>query len=137
MKTASVLPFRLLALGFSLSFAVSPSVAVASQTSQTGPRAAQHLAARDSLPLKAVGPYVHAGTFRIQVSTKLGRPDFALPDGTWLYDGYALPQGGARGTLVVRFVQGRVSHLSLVSPAFSAALRQHANDPASLLASQR
>ncbi len=138
MKTASLLPRRVLALGFvlALTSALSPALAVASQTLQPGHRAAQHLAAHGSLPLKTVGPYVHVGTFRIQVSTKLGRPDFALPDGTWLYENYTIPPGDARGTLVVRFENGRVLELALATPAVVAALRERGNAATFVLASK-
>jgi hypothetical protein len=69
------------------------------------------------------GPHVAVGTFRIQVETKLGRPDVKLADGTWLYRGRAVAGSRATGTLVVRFADGRVSALALATPAAVAVLR--------------
>jgi hypothetical protein len=86
--------------------------------------AARLLASAGSVPVKAAGPYVEIGTYRVQVSVKLGKPNFVLPDGTCLYQSFSVPDSDARGTLVVRFTNGRVSGLSLASPATVAALRK-------------
>lgn len=94
--------------------------------------AAQRLRSNGRIDIAAVGPYVEVGTYRIQVSVKLGRAHTTLPDGTWLYENYAPADSAARGTLVVRFAGGRVSELFLATPAVVASLRQpgrsdHAN----------
>ena len=81
---------------------------------------ASDLAATGSLRVTAAGPYVNHGTCRIQVSAKLGQPSATLSDGTWLYHGFTA--GDRTGTLVVRFSAGRVSELSLASPAVVTAL---------------
>jgi hypothetical protein len=81
------------------------------------------------VPVQAAGAHVARGTFRIQVSTKLGRPDLELADGSWLYHGRTIAGSSARGTLVVRFAQGRVSELALVTPAVVAALRADPQRP--------
>lgn len=73
----------------------------------------------------AAGPYVEAGTFRIQVADKLGRPSAVLPDGTWLYQNFATEDGQMTGTLVVRFTKGRVTSLALATPEVVALLRKH------------
>ncbi len=73
--------------------------------------------------MRNAGPYVEPGTYQIQVSTALGRPTHLLADGTWLYADFAVEASRARGTLVVRFAQGRVSTLTLVSPSVATALR--------------
>ena len=86
-------------------------------------RVSQLLATRGSIPMHAVGPYVEVGTFRIQVSAKLGRPSAQLNEGTWLYENFKAEGTSARGTLIVGFKEGRVSSLSLATPAVVAALR--------------
>ena len=85
--------------------------------------AAQLLAQHGVISISHVGPYVEPGTFRVQVSAKLGQPDLALADGTWMYHDRRLEGSQAEGTLVVRFVQSRVSALSLVTPAVALAMR--------------
>jgi hypothetical protein len=85
--------------------------------------AVQALVLAGTVPVKAAGPYVEIGTYQIQVSVKLGRPAFQLPDGSWLYRNFAVPDSRAAGFLLVRFNQGRVSELALVSPAIATALQ--------------
>jgi outer membrane protein assembly factor BamE (lipoprotein component of BamABCDE complex) len=100
-----------------------PAMASANN-STTADRAQQLLSTSGTLPVKAAGPYVEAGTFRIQVSAKLGRPTFRFPDGTWLYENFSAADGSPTGTLIVRFnAKGQVSDLSLASPAAVMALR--------------
>lgn len=65
---------------------------------------------------------VQIGTWQSAVSIRLGRPSAVLADGTWLYRGFAVDEGTARGTLVVRFDHGSVSQLSLVSHRVEAAM---------------
>lgn len=90
---------------------------------QANDRAAQVLAATGVVRVESVGPYVSTGTYRIQVSAKLGRPTVTLADGTWLYENFTANGSSAAGTLVVRFADDRVSSLSLASPAAVTALR--------------
>ena len=96
---------------------------------QTNDRAAQVLATTGSVRLESAGPYVGLGTYAIQVSAKLGSPSAILPDGTLLYAGFGIEGSSAHGTLVVRFTNGRVSFLSLASPAVVIALRTPAKTP--------
>jgi hypothetical protein len=101
--------------------------------------ASSALAATGSVRIKAAGPYVEMGTFRVQVAAKLGQPALRLPDGSWLYSNFEVTQSEATGALLVRFTNGRVSELSLVSPATVVAL-QSAPKPNSqrlLVAAQR
>ncbi len=121
MKTTLRTSLRLAALSLALAFV--PALSAKSEAAKPADRAAQLLATQGSIPLEAAGPYVRVGTFQVQVSAKLGRPSAALPDGTWLYDNYTIPQSSARGTLVVRFEKGRASHLSTASAVTIAALR--------------
>jgi hypothetical protein len=86
--------------------------------------ATQTLNSNGTVAIKTVGPYVEIGTFQIQVSTKLGRPDLTLADGTWLYHHRRIDGSAAEGTLVVRFAAGRVSALTLATPQVVAALRR-------------
>ena len=93
--------------------------------------ALEQLRINGAIPVKAAGPYVEPGTVRIQVSTKLGRPSTVLPDGTWMYDNHSIQDSDARGTLVVRFNQGRVSELALVTPTIAVAMRTNPHQPLS------
>jgi hypothetical protein len=90
---------------------------------QNADRAAQLLATNGTVRVESAGPYVAVGTYRIQVTTKLGRPSATLADGTMLYENYLADGSAATGTLVVQFAAGRVSSLSLAGPAVVAALR--------------
>lgn len=84
---------------------------------------AQVLAASGSIPVKDAGPYVHVGSYRIHVRMRLGRPTATLPDGTWFYKNFTADNSSASGTLVVRFGgNGRVSQLTLVTPAVALAM---------------
>lgn len=102
------------------------------------PDAAVHLlATRGTIPVSAAGPHVQPGTFRVQVAAKLGRPDFVLADGTWLYQRRRVHDSDAEGTLVVQFRDGRVSSLELASPAVALALRERqAAAPQTLVATR-
>lgn len=102
------------------------------------PDAAQAaLSLTGSIAVKAVGPYVEVGSYRIWVSSHLGKPSSTLADGTWLYHNFAADGSEATGTLLVRFNHGRVSELKLVSPAYVAALRATPRASGSLVALNR
>lgn len=103
--------------------------AAAAPARGTGDRAAEILASRGSLPATSAGPHVEIGTFRIQVAAKLGRPDATLADGTWLYHRRKALESAAEGTLVICFSGGRVSALSLATPATVATLRAGPRQP--------
>jgi hypothetical protein len=135
MKTLRTSALRAAALAATLF--VLPSLFSATEPTAAD-RAAQMLRATGRLPVQAVGPYVEIGTYRIQVSVKLGRASAVLPDGTWLYEKYVSENSAAEGTLVVRFVNGRVSELYLATPAIVAALKDTARPAAAktLVASQ-
>jgi len=106
-----------------LSAVVSLLALTASARGQGTDRAAQLLSLQGSIPLKTFGDYVAVGTYAIQVSVKLGEPNSRLPDGSWLYDHRRIADSNAEGTVVVRFNAGRVSSLSLATPATVARLR--------------
>ena len=110
-----VLQLTLLLLG------AAPLLAQGTNTAPAD-RAARQLALTGSVPVKNAGPYVDPGTFLIQVATMLGQPGAKLADGTWLYPDYEVTNSAATGTLVVRFKQGRVSELTLVTPAAAVAM---------------
>ena len=105
------------------------ALASAGDSPSANDAALQKLVRHGSIPVAQAGPYVAPGTFRIQVSLKLGRPDLVLADGTWLYDNRRIAGSEAAGTLVVRFNGGRVSALTLVTPAVATALRTEAQQP--------
>jgi hypothetical protein len=120
MKTTIASALRAAALATVLG--VLPAIASATNSTPVD-RAAHQLALRGSVPVKNAGPYVEIGTCQIQVSVKLGQPSAKLPDGTWLYDHRAIEDSAAEGTLIVRFVDGRVSSLALATSSVVAALR--------------
>ncbi len=97
-------------------------VLASARDDQPADRAAALLARHGTVLVQNAGPYVETGTFQIQVSTALGQPTHRLADGTWLYARYEVEESNARGTLVVRFEKGRVSELTLVTPAVALAL---------------
>lgn len=132
MKKITVSSLRTAALVAAL--LLLPAVASANEPA-TADRAESLLARRGSIPITAAGPYVEIGTYSIQVAAKLGRPSARLPDGTWLYEKFSVEDSAARGTLIVRFDQGRVSSLVLATPAVVAALRS-APKPGVLVAQQ-
>lgn len=101
-------------------------------------QASQLLAVHGTLPLQSAGRHVAPGTLRVQVAAKLGRPDLQLADGSWLYHHQRVNDSEARGTLVVRFEAGRVTSLSLATPAVVAQLRANPNPiaPRELLATK-
>lgn len=119
MKTHLAYGFRLVV--FAMTFAFSIAIASAAHT-HSPDRAAELLARFGTIRVDAAGPYVEIGTFLIQVMTKLGAPSAKLPDGTWFYKGRSVEDSEAQGTLVIHFVKGRVSSMSLVTPAVAAAM---------------
>ena len=120
MKNHLVSALRLSALAATL--LVLP--ALASATDQPADPAATLLMVSGSVPVKNAGPFVEVGTYRIQVSVKLGQPSARLADGTWLYASHRIDDGDATGTLVVRFNRGRVSDLALVTNRSALAMIQ-------------
>ena len=126
MKTISAFSLRTVAVAATLF--VTSTVFSAESTSVLDP-AMERLATTGVIPVKTAGSYVEKGTFRIQVSTKLGRPTTVLPDGTWLYENRTIEESKARGTLVVRFNQGRVSELALVTRAVAMAMQAEPHQP--------
>ena len=120
MKT----PLALLRTAFTVSTFGLASFASAASTPETrSDAAARHLAQHGAVSITRAGPFVAPGTYRVQVSTKFGRPDTILADGTWMYHHRRIEGSDAEGTLVVRFEQGRVSALTLVTPAVATAMR--------------
>ena len=135
MKTITT-PSVLRTFALAATLAALPFAAQASEKSADS--AARILAANGAVVIENAGPYVERGTPRVQVSVKLGRPNLELADGTWLYHNRAVEGSAARGTLVVRFDQGRVTDLVSVAPAVVAALRADPRKalPAELVASK-
>ncbi|MBL9207158.1 MAG: hypothetical protein JNN01_18865 [Opitutaceae bacterium] len=83
---------------------------------------ARLLANHGIIPVASAGPYIERGSARILVTAKLGRPSERLQDGTWLYKGYRVTDSDAAGTLVIHFLDGRVTSLGLATPERAAAL---------------
>lgn len=119
MKTTLAALLR--SAAFAAGLSACPFLAPASDDAGSD-RAAQLLALQGAVPVKAATPYVEVGTFRIQVSTKLGRPAQVLEDGAWLYPNFTVTDSAATGTLVVRFKRNCVSELAIVTPATAVAL---------------
>jgi len=123
---------------FAATFSLLPAFASATDDAAAADRAAEQLAVSGSVPVKNAGPYVEAGTFRIQVAAKLGSPSAVLADGTWLYQNREVNDSAARGTLVVRFdAKARVSSLSLVTPAVATAMTAPKKAPGAILVANR
>ena len=112
-SSRSFLATLLAALAFPFALNAAPSTNSAESLLQTN----------GSVRVSSVGPHVTPGAYQIQVSTKLGRPDARLPDGSWLYYNRRVESTDAEGTLVIRFTQGRVSDLLLASPMMISVLR--------------
>jgi len=119
MNTLLISSLRAVALASAL--LLVPAITSAKDASQTD-STAQLLATAGIVPVKAAGPYVQVGSYRIHVSVRLGKPSAVLADGTWLYKGFVADESAAAGTLVIRFDEGRVSQLSLVSPTVATAM---------------
>src|SRR5262249_2825995 len=120
MKTIPFLSIRNAALA-ALVLALS-GASYAESTAKADP-AKKQLDTAGVIVLTSAGQHVEKGTFQIQVSTFLGRPNAVLNNGTWLYANRTIEDSDAQGTLVVRFTQGRVSELALVTTAVVTALR--------------
>ena len=114
MNTDLTSGLRSAALAVTLSFATAITSA---KNAVPADLASDLLERHGTIAVRAAGPHVEIGSFLIQVTTKLGRPGARLPDGTLLYHDYRVENSDALGTLVVRFAQGRVSGMSLVTPA--------------------
>jgi hypothetical protein len=122
---------RLCSAAVLAALAFSPAIVSAKERSDA---ARDLLGAQGTVAIDAAGPYVERGTFQVQVTAKLGRPDFVLADGTWQYRNRAIEGRDVQGTLVVRFTNGRVSALSLVTPAVALAMRSPAKQADKALA---
>jgi len=83
----------------------------------------RQLAATGEVAVANAGPYVEVGSYRIWVSSHLGRPSAVLADGTWLYSDFSVGDTTVSGTLAVTFTGGRVATMKLLSPARVAMLR--------------
>lgn len=127
MKTRSRLPsLRLLSVLAAVGCAAWLPAATAAHASAQAKDDAATLLRRDGIVhVKQAGPHVGIGTFRIQVAVKLGQPDARLGDDTWLFHDRRIEGSDARGTLIVRFANGRVQSLALATPAVVASLRDH------------
>ena len=80
------------------------------------------LAVTGQIAVANVGDSVQVGSYRIWVSSCLGRPDHVLPDGTWLYNDRQMENTAVSGTLAISFEHGQVSSMSLLSAATVVAL---------------
>jgi len=112
----TILTASLRAAAFAAALLLAPAIASANDT------AAQQHAISGIVPVKAAGPYVQVGSYRIWVSSHLGKPSAVTSDGLWLYHGFFADETEDSGTLVVRFADGRVSQLTLVSSAVETAM---------------
>jgi hypothetical protein len=129
MKNVSSL--RTLLLLSSLTAALSPAVRAA----DLSPSLVGQLATQGEIAVSEAGPYVEVGSYRIWVTSHLGRPASVLPDGTWLYRNFQVDDSEVSGTLAVSFRGGRVAALKLVSDARVAELTSH-KPQASMVASR-
>ena len=96
----------------------------------------RELAATGEVAVANAGPYVEVGSYRIWVSSHLGRPSAVLADGTWLYSNYSVNDTAVSGTLAVSFSGGRVAAMKLLSPARVAMLRTAPKAGSTLIAAK-
>jgi hypothetical protein len=117
--------------------AVSSTFSLQAAAPSASDSALNALTLTGSVDVKAAGPYVEVGSYRIWVSSHLGKPSLALADGTWLYNEFAATGSGANGTLLVRFNHGQVSEMKLVSPAVVAVLKATTKSNGVMIADSR
>jgi hypothetical protein len=109
------------AAAFATALVLSSTIAPAKDAAPAD-STARLLSSAGSVPVKAAGPYVQIGSYRIHVWARLGHPSAVTSDGTWFYRNFRADESAASGTLVVRFDRGQVSSLSLVTPAIETAM---------------
>jgi hypothetical protein len=119
MKTTTASLLSVLSLAATVLF---PPASLSAHDTPVADPALKLLLSQGIVSIAAVGPYVEVGTFRVQVAAKLGRPGAQLSDGTWLYPHRSVDGSAAQGTVIVRFTGGRVSSLSIATPAVIAAM---------------
>ena len=125
----------LLVSSFVAALAASASLAQANPSSPEA-AAAQALAVNGQIAVANVGDSVQVGSYRIWVSSCLGRPDHVLPDGTWLYHDRQMENTAVSGTLAISFEHGQVSTMSLLSAATVVALLHPAKPVLNLVAAR-
>jgi hypothetical protein len=132
MKTILLLSAFVAALAASASLAsANPASADSSDAQMT-----RTLAVAGQIAVANVGDYVETGSFRVWVSSHLGRPDHVLPDGTWLYENRQVQGSAVGGTLAISFANGRVNAMRLLSPATETALLRPAKPVSNLMAAR-
>jgi hypothetical protein len=126
----------LLVTSFVAALAASASLVRANPaSSESNPaQVAQTLAATGQVAVANVSDIIHAGSYRIWVSSHLGRPNHVLSDGTWLYDHRNVENSAVGGTLAISFENGRVSAMRLLSSATVTALLHPAKPAAVVVA---
>jgi hypothetical protein len=127
MKT-SLVPSLLAGLAISMAAPLHAEAAASAAFRSTSAAQPHREIAVDSVAarVQANGDSITRGTPRIMVMMRLGSPNAALPDGSWLYRGYtgqalaehendprAIQQPTLSGTLIVRFRDGKVTSLGL------------------------
>jgi hypothetical protein len=125
----------LLVSSFVAALAASATLAHANTTSPEA-AAAQALAADGQIAVANVGDSVQVGSYRIWVSSCLGRPNHVLPDGTWLYNDRQVENTAVSGTLAISFDHGQVSSMRLLSAAMAVSLLHPAKPAANLMAAR-
>jgi hypothetical protein len=123
----------LLVSSFVAALAASATLAHANPSSPEA-ATAQALAVNGQIAVANVGDSVQTGSYRIWVSSCLGRPDHVLPDGTWLYNDRQVENTAVSGTLAISFEHGRVSSMRLLSAAMAVALLHPAQPVVNLAA---
>lgn len=87
----------------------------------------------------STGADLHQGTYRVEILSRLGRPDAVLVDGGWVYANRIQIGSGARGNLIVSFADEAVCRLVLAptrEPAKPVSCQMAAATPAPKLASK-
>ena len=131
---------KTLLLAASLVAALAASATLASatpaSTETNDSRISQALAVTGQVAVANVGDYVQAGSYRIWVSSHLGRPDHVLSDGTWIYDSRHVENSAVGGSVAISFENGRVSTIKLLSPSLVTALLHPAKPAVQVVASR-
>jgi hypothetical protein len=86
-------------------------------------RAAAKLNLYGSVGVESVGSNVRIGASKAEVALTVGSPSQVLSDGQWIFfRDFWVDHSVAHGSLVVGFVGGKVSELTIVTPAKGVAL---------------
>jgi hypothetical protein len=121
---------RVALIGFSFFF--SRHCFASASAAHSGDSAAQQMDLTGSVAVESVGPQVKIGSSPKDVSRSLGNPSRVLADGRQIYfRDFWVDHSAAHGSLLVRYSEGEVSELRVVTPMEGVALCGARQDSAS------